>query len=191
MIEADIIACPCGELEGAPSLRIRASGQPDPIELMRTVQMHERPGLSVIWIESAPWGLGDWDNAIRLVAESDALSHVAIFAKQSLAATRWSGYPKIQWTVDLTDLLRAPLTESAVATYLEGIAYIPTVREIVAFRPAPINLTPAILDPLYQYVNPEAGGYLYVEAEQAGRTVGALSRCMHTWSQRYWRPEHG
>ena len=191
MIDAGIIACPCGELEGAPSLRIRAAGPQDPYDLLRCVEINERPGLSVIWIESAPWGLAEWDAAIRIVAEAEALSHMAIFAIQSLASTRWSGYPKIQWTVDLTDLLRAPLTESAVATYLEEIAYIPTVREIVAFRPAPINLTPSLLDPLYQYINPEAGGYVYVEAEQVGRTIGALSRCMHTWSQRYWRPEHG
>jgi len=191
VIEVDIIACPCGELEGAPSLRVRAEGPQTPFDLIRTVEVNERPGISVIWIESAPWGLAEWDTAIRMVAESDALSHVAIFAKQGLSATRWSGYPKIQWTVDLSVLLREPLTEAAVIEHLDQIAYVPTVREVVAFRPATFNLQPAILDPLFQFLNPEAGGYVYVEAEQVGRTIGALSRCMHTWSQRYWRPEHG
>ena len=191
MIEAEVIACPCGELEGAPSLRVRAGGLLDPSELLRVLEVNERPGVSVLWIESAPWGQADWDTAIRIVAESEAMSHVAIFARQPLSATRWSGFPKIQWSVDLTDLLREPLTEAAVIRYLEEIAYVPTVRELVAFRPAPFNLQPAILDPLFQYLNPEAGGYVYVNGERAERTVAALSRCMHAWSQRYWRPEHG
>ena len=191
MIEAEVIACPCGELEGAPSLRIMASGSIDPLDLIRCVETNERPGVSVIWIESAPWGMAEWDTAIRYMADAEAFSHVAIFAKQPLSATRWSGFPKIQWTVDLTDLLRERLTEDAVVTYLAEIAYVPTVRELVAFRPEPFNLQPAILDPLYQYLNPEAGGYVYVNGERAERTVQALSRCMHAWSQRYWRPEHG
>lgn len=191
MIDAGIIACPCGELEGAPSLRVRASGMIAPSELGHVLAANERPGVTVLWIEQAPWGLPEWDASIRYVSESEHFTHIAISAKQALNATRWSGFPKIRWSVDLTDLLKAPLTEDGLIAYLEEIAYIPAVQELVAFRPAPFNLQPAILDPLYQYLNPVAGGYVYVDAERAEKTMHALSRCTNPWSQRYWRPEHG
>lgn len=191
MIEAEVIACPCGELEGAPSLRVRASGVVVPEMLLQTLATNERPGVSVLWVEQAPWGTADWDTAIRLVAESPRFTHVAICAMQALNATRWSGFPKIRWTIDITALLREPLTEEGLVQHLEEVAYVPAVQEIVVFRPAAINLQPAILDPLYQYLNPIAGGYVYVEAAKAVPTMHALTRCTNPWSQRYWRPDHG
>jgi hypothetical protein len=186
-----VVATPCGSLEGAPCLRVRYSEDVVPGTLYHTLSANQRPGVSVLWIENAPWGSVLWDQEIRAVLEAPHFSHVAVMACQPLTATRWSGSPSIKWVVDITDLLREQLTEERLIDYLQAVSYIPAVHDIVSFSPHVLNVAPAILDPLYQYLDPASGGYIYVPDAQAARTVQALSRCMHPWSQRYQREVHG
>lgn len=188
----EVVATPCGSLEGAPCLRVRFEEDVAPGTLYHALSANQRPGVSVLWIESAPWGSSLWDQEIRAVLEAPYFTHVAVMAYQHLSAPRWSGFPSIRWVVDISDLLREQLTEQRLVDYLDAVPYTPAVYDLVCFTPHVLNVAPALLDPLYQYLDPSSGGYIYVQEEQADRTVHALSRCMHPWSQRYNRGQiHG
>lgn len=188
MIEAEIAGAPYGELEGAPALILRISPDYEPGSLLKTVAVHMRPGVSVVWIAAAPWGNEALDIEVQTMLDSDRFAHVAVVAVQGLTAGRWSSVSKLRWIVDVSDLFGEPLTEQRLVDALEATPYLPAVHEILVRRPALLNLTPMLLDAIFQYLSPEGGGYVYVRPTYGEAAVQALSRCTHLWARRFVDP---
>lgn len=184
-MEASIARFPFGELEGAPALVLDVPESVKRDDLADAVFHHSRPGISVVWVRSAPWGEPEWDQAMHRMLASPQLSHMTITAVRLISEERWSPI-RINWVGDVSPLLREPVTSMAVQKVLTDLRYRPELRELLVRRPAIENLKPSILDELHSALDPSGGSFIYGPdaADFLDTALIALTRCAAPWAVR-------
>lgn len=185
-MQIEIERFPYGMAEGAPCMAIRANVGVKPDQLAALVHHNMRDGLQVLWIQEAPWGDQDWDQALHRTLADPRLQQVGIAAIRSLEAERWSNI-EINWTGDISAMLAEPVTAQAVKEVLLRIQYHPRLTELLLVRPALANIRPAYLDDIYTSLDPVQAGFIYAppgDTAYLETALVALTRCATPWALR-------
>lgn len=158
----------------------------DPDEMLHAVVAEMRPGLSCIMLRDVPWGDPSLDYALVSLAGDERFSQQVILAVQPIVAPRWSNLD-LHWIADVSVFLREPISQEALMKRLAALTYFPNIRELVAIRPARECVTPSVLDPLYDFLNPAQSGVIYAPDDEPGYLESALqqlTRCSTPWAIR-------
>lgn len=188
-IVVEVGLVPMGLMEGAPCLRITASGEVDRTQLMTAMLGKWRPGTNTIWVDEAPWGEASWDIAIATAMMADRFRQAAFVVRRTITELRWSAL-NLHWIGDVTPLFADPLTDADVMDVIMRLEYRPALAEIVVVKPSIENVRPSLLDAVYEELNPENTGMLYTNPANAGEGVRATTtatRCHTPWMVRELR----
>ena len=196
-VYTEIVAMPCGLMEGAPCMAISIGPGITADVLRHAVVADMRPGLSCLLLRSAPWGDPALEHALVSLAGDERFADHVIAAVLPLEAERWANLA-LHWIADLSRLLRETTTLDEVQKRLGRLVYIPPICELVVYAPAIECVTPRILDPLYEYLNPSGAGVIYGPSaaprsdadenrEYESRALQQLTRCSTPWAIRRGR----
>ena len=168
-VAAELTLFPHGAREGLPAVAVDITGEgdlPALADLLGPVARHARPGVSLLWLRTMPWGSAAADKRIHEFLFG--LPHIQAIATADTTTERWSNLATLSWVIDITALVTEPTTTAALgnATIERAARYLPSVAEIIVREVHSANLVPGILASLANMWSCD-NGTIYVRPEQA------------------------
>lgn len=176
-VAAELTLFPHGAREGLPTVAVDITGDgdlPALAGLLGPVARHARPGVSLLWLRTMPWGSPAFDKRIHEFLFG--LPHMQAIATADTTTERWSNLATLSWVIDITALVTEPTTTAALgnATIERAARYLPSVAEIIVREVHSANLVPGILASLANMWSCD-NGTIYVRPEQVPAATQAVA----------------
>jgi hypothetical protein len=176
-VAAELTLFPVGAREGLPAVAVDITGEgdlPALADLLGPVARCARPGVSLLWLRTMPWGSHAVDKRIHEFIFG--LPHMQAIATADAKTERWSNLATISWVVDITALVVEPTTTAALgnATIERAALYLPSVAEIIVREVHSANLVPGVLAALANMWSCD-NGTIYVRSVQVPAATQAVA----------------
>lgn len=176
-VSAELTLFPHGAREGLPAVAVDITGEgelPALADLLGPVARCARPGVSLLWLRTMPWGSHAADKRVHEFIFG--LPHMQAIATADTRTERWSNLATLSWVIDITALVTEPTTTAALgnATIERAARYLPSVAEIVVREVHSANLVPGVLAALANMWSCD-NGTIYVRPEQVPAATQAVA----------------
>lgn len=176
-VAAELTLFPHGAREGLPTVAVDITGEgdlPPLVDLLGPVARHARPGVSLLWLRTMPWGSAAADKRIHEFLFG--LPHMQAIATADTTTEHWSNLATLSWVIDITALVTEPTTTAALgnATIERAARYLPSVAEIIVRQVHSANLVPGVLASLANMWSCD-NGTIYVRPEQVPAATQAVA----------------
>lgn len=187
---SEITTVPYGELEGLPCIKVVVPTHTSVNYLIELLTRSWKPGTRVLWIDDASWGELDFDDCVVRLLSDPVSEGVELWSYRGVEEPTWSTAP-IWNVVDCSDLFSKPQTRQSLVDDIQHIPYIPRPTELVVTDPHIESCLPSLLDTVSTHLDPEAGSYIYLNAdyndEYYDQVLSSASNASTRWGIRHGR----
>lgn len=187
----EVSLLPSGELEGLPCVSVVLHQIGAPEDLVRHWTQASRTGTRVLRVQAPNWGDPALDDALTYFSSHPETSSVTVWANRPVDAEHWANAAELWWSVDIAPLLCMPRNQRTLVEEMASMPFIPQPTELTwrAGEADYVNLNVALLDEIVGRLDPERGGWIYLDREASPalreQAMNCAAGCSTSWGVRF------